>query len=122
MYNLQRPLLLLKKISISHMNNLLGDYEPQSDSLEGNVSFEGFSHQVIANCFDRLSNKKSAGMDGLSGFFIKKKFKIILIPFLKDLFDKIIRSNSIPTLWKIAKMTPVHKKGSKNETYINGLE
>jgi len=53
------------------VNNLLGDYEPQSESLQGNIMFEGFSPKIIATCFDKLSNKK-CGHGWLEWVFHKK--------------------------------------------------
>jgi len=64
----------------------------------------------VGEAIKRLSNKKSSGMDNISGFFIKK-FGVTLIPYLALLFNKIINENVIPGTWKIAKIVPVHKKG-----------
>jgi len=96
------------------VNGLLGDYEPDTNNYPPGADFIPFSNVEVLKGFDRLSNKKSSGMDGLSGFFIKK-FKSILTPYLADFFNKIVHSNIIPSLWKIAKISPVHKKGSKLE-------
>ena len=39
----------------------------------------------------------------------------ILLETLTGLFTRIYEQNTIPEQWKLAKITPVHKKGSKND-------
>jgi len=46
----------------------------------------------------------------MSGFFMKK-FTAIMVPWLRLLFNKILESGKVPRAWKIAKITPVWKKG-----------
>jgi len=70
-----------------------------------------FHKNEVFKALSRLSNKKSHGMDCLSGFFIKK-FASILVEPLTVLFNRVIKDNEIPPTWKIAKISPVHKKGS----------
>lgn len=57
-------------------------------------------------------------MDNLSGYFVKQ-FGNTLAPYLVKLFNKIVKTGNIPLTWKIAKITPVHKKGpiDKVENY-----
>lgn len=50
----------------------------------------------------------------LSGFFMKK-FSHVLVPVLTQLFNKAITTGRVPEIWKTAKITPVHKKGSESE-------
>jgi len=50
-------------------------------------------------------------------WFLFKPFKATLRPFILHLFNKIVESNIIPPLWKIAKIVPVHNKGrSRSES------
>lgn len=97
----------------SKVNNLLGDYVPSvipkfpSDTIP-------FSEEEVDKAFQRLSNKKSSGMDNISGYFLKL-MKPTLLPYLVRLFNLIMKEGTIPSTWKIAKISPVYKKGSKTE-------
>jgi len=53
-------------------------------------------------------------MDGLSGYFIKI-FSKQLTPYITKLFNMIVVLNNIPPTWKIAKLQPIHKKGSSQD-------
>jgi len=97
----------------SKVNNLLGDYHPTKISEENNA-FEPLTNQEILKAFKRLSNKKSSGMDNVSGYFIKQ-FASILAPFLTNLFNAILTDKHVPEIWKIAKISPVFKKGCPDD-------
>lgn len=95
----------------SKINRILGDYEPSEiPRLPGEITL--FNQKDIDKAFQRLSNKKSVGMDNLSGFFLKL-LKPTLLPYFEKLFNLILVDNSVPTTWKIARITPVFKKGCK---------
>jgi len=97
------------------VNNLLTNYVPYKPRNIDNISqIEFFTTEEVDRALSRLSNKKSSGMDGLSGFFIKI-FTKILAPVLKSLFNKILTTGEIPSTWKIAKIVPVHKKGDTSK-------
>jgi len=100
---------------VNKVNDLLGSYEPHKPPLlpQSLTSCPLFTEQEVSRSFDRLSNKKSAGMDSLSGFFIKI-FKSQLINPLMRLFNLVLEGNPVPATWKIAKIFPVHKKGPTN--------
>jgi len=92
------------------VNNILGTYVSTTpDCLNDFSLFEGFSEIEIDTLFERLTSKKTSGMNGIRCFM--KKFKATLIPFVKKLFDLLVQGNKIPNTWKIAKITPVLKKG-----------
>lgn len=95
------------------VNGLLGGYTPSDPDqiLNLDCQFDEFTEGEIKEAFRRLSNKKSSGMDNISGYFIKK-FDQVLTPYIVLLFNNIIKENKIPSTWKIAKIIPVHKKGS----------
>ena len=68
----------------------------------------------VKKCLDELSNKKCEGFDRLPVCFIKDSKDIILDP-LSSLFSKIYSTGQIPEQWKVSKIIPIFKKGSKNE-------
>jgi len=94
------------------IDKLIEGYTPVNVGLDlSNSAFTPFSLEEIDRAFSRLSNKKSSGMDCISGFFIKIFQKTVREP-LRTLFNRIIETDHIPETWKIAKISPVHKKGS----------
>lgn len=94
----------------SKVDVLIGDYSPDLISFDNIPDFELFSVNEVTSAFSKLSNKKSAGMDAISGFFLKI-FVTQLVPYLVHLFNLIAVKGQIPNLWKVAKIIPVHKKG-----------
>lgn len=108
---------LFVKFFTNKVNNLLVDYEPkQWEEISRNLNVNNqtmFLLEDVRKALNRLSNKKSTGMDNLSGFFIKK-FSATLLPYLTHLVNLIVTTGTVPETWKIAKIIPVHKKGSKS--------
>jgi len=95
------------------VNGILGDYEPffppeLSISPNDCVPFE---LSEINSAFDRLTNKKTSGMDNISCYFLKC-FKDQLGHAILKLFNLILTTGKVPETWKIAKIVPVFKKGS----------
>ena len=59
-----------------------------------------------------LKNKKSAGIDGISSYILKLcSFEIV--KGITLIINRSIREGKVPTRWKIAKITPLFKKGDK---------
>lgn len=70
--------------------------------------------KVITNLLSKLDPSKSAGPDHLPARFLINCAKTISVP-LSILFKKSVCSGLVPTIWKRAFVTPVHKKGSKTD-------
>ena len=60
----------------------------------------------------QLKSKKSFGHDGISSQVLKIGAKILVIP-LTYIINTSILTGKFPTNWKIAKVTPLYKKGDK---------
>jgi len=73
--------------------------------------YEPFTLEELNKALTRLSSKKSSGVDLLSGYFIKS-VSHTMKPLFLLLFNKIMKTGDYPKTWKVAKITPVHKKGS----------
>ena len=67
----------------------------------------------------KLKSGKAAGADGLSKELLKMA-SMSLAPSLASLFNKILQRVTYPDLWKQANVSPVHKKGSR-QNKINYL-
>jgi len=107
---------LFVKFFTEKVNKLLVNYTPLKWGERSNnlsvVNTTLFTENDTLEALNRLSNKKSTGMDNLSGFFVKR-FTLTLLPYLTHLFNLILKSGIIPETWKIAKIIPVHKKGNR---------
>ena len=62
----------------------------------------------------RLSNSKSASLDGITAFMLKS-CQTEISPVLTFMYNLSIRQRNFPKLWKISKVTPLHKGGCKDE-------
>ena len=60
-----------------------------------------------------LQSSKSPGPDGWPITIIKSVSEFISVP-LCILFNKSLNSGILPTDWKCANVTPIHKKGARN--------
>jgi len=95
------------------VDGILGAYSPfpHQGLHDGVIDFEQLTCQELELAFNRLTNKKCSGMDGIPCSFLKSMSKV-LIPYLVKLFNMIIKENAIPDTWKISRICPVFKKGS----------
>ena len=68
----------------------------------------------VYNSLLKLKQSKSRGMDGIDGKILK-----IAAPIISDsltyIYNKCLEKNIFPKAFKIAKVVPLHKSGSKND-------
>ena len=62
----------------------------------------------------QLDKKKAMGLDGIPCKLLKLASSIVG-PSLTKIFKSCIDSGTFPDEWKIAKVTPAFKKGSKSD-------
>ena len=67
----------------------------------------------ILECMKTLKPKMCEGYDRIP-LIILCDARDILLPSLTLLFHKVYSQNDIPDQWRISKILPIHKKGSKN--------
>ncbi len=70
---------------------------------------------MIAEKIDNLKNTNSCGPDNIPTPILKK-FKDYITGPLAILFNKSLRSGTVPSDWKDANITPIFKKGSKGKS------
>ena len=59
-------------------------------------------------------SKKSTGLDNLPSRMLKMAAGV-LAPSLAFLFNQSISSGIVPTEWKLARVTPIFKKGKRQD-------
>ena len=91
----------------------------RSVPCQNNLTFTVVSEGVVMNEINKLKNKKSVGIDGLS-VQILKSCADILIQAITYIINKSIKEGKVPSSWKIAKVIPLHKKGDKSTQIITG--
>lgn len=88
------------------------------ENNEFNIMFEELNIPITQDEIDKsikqLSSNKSGGPDNyLNEFFIHGK--VIFLPYLTKLFNKIFDLGYFPDSWSEGCIIPLHKKGSINE-------
>ena len=68
----------------------------------------------ILNQLKHLNTGKSTGTDGISARFLKLSASVIA-PVLAKIYNKSISTGIFPKVFKLAKVIPIHKKGSRND-------
>ena len=79
-----------------------------------NFEFSETSPEKILNILKGLNPSKAAGIDNLSGNFLKDGADMLARP-ISQLCNLSIKLNSSPRSCKIAKVKPLFKKGSKTD-------
>ena len=69
---------------------------------------------LIAKQLKKLDTNKAQGIDNLSPYFLKISANIIT-PILTQILNQSLQSGIFPDVWKLGKVTPLHKKGDKED-------
>ena len=72
------------------------------------------AEEDILSIIRSINPKKSNGPDQISGHMLRIADDALVTP-LKLIFTNILRTSTYHALWKQANVTPVHKKGDKQE-------
>ena len=87
-----------------------GVYNGKNKIIVQNRDFMTETDVII--CMNELKNKKCEGFDRIPVCIILDSRRVLL-PHMASLFKEIYHSCKIPDQWKIAKIIPTFKKGSK---------
>ena len=92
------------------------DTVPESYLISTNAtfSFKSCSSNEVRKLLEKLETKKSTGLDNLPSRMLKIAAGV-LAPSLAFLFNQSISSGIVPTEWKLAKVTPIFKKGKRQD-------
>lgn len=75
------------------------------------LSIDNITENEIHNAIQALKPKSSVGVDGLPSYFFKAYADIMKVP-LKIIFSIALKNNTFPNLFKIGRITPIHKSGN----------
>ena len=87
----------------------------QGDIKTSNFTFTPITNSIVEKLLNNLDSKSGPGVSGLPSKVLKSAYSSIT-PSLTSLFNNCIASESIPTEFKIAVVTPIFKKGKPNES------
>jgi len=75
-------------------------------------SFKSCSSNEVRKLLEKLESKKSTGLDKLPPKMLKIEAGVLALS-LAFLFNQSISSGIVPTEWKLARVTPIFKKGKR---------
>jgi len=94
-----------KKRLHDHSKKIIGLENYKNDSIN-------FDQELVKKIIMDLPTKKCCGHDDIPSVIYKDSVELIL-PSMTKLLNLIANTSSIPSNWRIAKITPIFKKGSK---------
>ena len=68
----------------------------------------------VSDRLSKLEPEKAPGMDGVNSFVLKQCHSAMARP-LAMIFKLSLNSGRLPSKWKMANVTPLHKKGNRSE-------
>ena len=80
-----------------------------------NFKFNTVTEAKVQNIIEQLNSRSSSGYDGLSTSLLKK-IKLVISRPLTTIINQSLNTGIFPDKLKLAKIIPVHKKGSKHST------
>ena len=86
-------------------------FPPRTDQKLETIEFD---IQKVQEHLEKLKETKSSGPDQMHPQFLKETAKNIAEPLTK-IFQESIETRNIPNTWKLANVTPLHKKGPKQQ-------
>ena len=95
--------------------NHIDDECTELPTFEGeNFTFESITEEEVFKCLESLDVKKATGLDGISSRLLKAGAAPLSTP-LTMLFNNSISSGQVPQKWKLSRVTPLFKEGSRDD-------
>ena len=92
-------------------------YEKTLKLPRSNFKFDFVSEDYILKFLKNINEDKAAGIDNLSGKFLKDGAAVLAKP-ISQICNLSIKYSHFPTDCKIAKLKPLFKKGSRAAPHI----
>ena len=77
-------------------------------------AFEHFTDDDVRAALTKLKPSATFDANGISSYILKKCIDIV-VPYLKTLFNLCLDQSIFPEDWKLAFVTPIYKKGNREE-------
>lgn len=91
-----------------------GAEAPLFSPYSSDISTVYVDENLVFNLLNKLDPNKPAGPDHMPSYFLLRCAKSISKP-ISIIFKRSLEEGVVPVAWKKAFVTPVHKKGPKNE-------
>ena len=101
-------------------SNQAPDFHKLNDSVKSKITEDNVLSIPLLTCdevqksLSELDSHKATGLDGLSSKILKLSASVIASP-LTVIFNQSISYGHFPIQWKTARITPVHKSGSRTD-------
>ena len=82
---------------------------------DNSFSLKPPSIDIVLDLLKKIDEKEATVLDKIPSKLLKMAASIVA-PSLTDVFTKSILTGIYPTEWKLARVTPIFKKGSKSDT------
>ena len=90
-----------------------GEYELEERSkVTSEMSNVGITKELVLAKTEKLKERKSQGPDMINPKLLKECKEILCYP-LARIFEKLQKKERLPSDWKLANVTPIHKGGGK---------
>ena len=99
---------------ISSANNSGSAYSDRPLTCMQMENIPPFTPQICSKYLDGISVHKATGPDRISVRMLKMTWPFIC-PIVTDMFNRLLLDGKIPSSWKIARVSPIHKDGDINE-------
>ena len=100
------------------INTVIKYYEHMIQGYDFNLA--SVSENSVLTILKVTQFSKAAGLDSLSGFFLKDVAKCLTKP-ISDICNLSINSEKFPDLCKVAKLKPLYKNGSLMDPCYIGI-
>ena len=81
-----------------------------SDKRDENLNFTAVDENDIRKIADKLDNKKSCGIDGISNIIMKSIINILIKP-VTIIINQMLETGVFPDKLKVTKVIPLFEKG-----------
>ena len=98
-----------KQCTLISNDSVLPLFHCVTDKRINNVTIR---NDVILKLIRNLNPNKATGSDGISGQMLLLCDDSVILP-LKIIFQNILDNSTYPDIWKLANVTPIHKKEDK---------
>ena len=101
-----------RKCDIEAVKNYYNDV---FDLSHNKLNFQAVQSNTISNLLEACNINKAAGIDDVSGRFLKDGVDVLAIP-ITQICNLSIKLSHFPKDCKLAKLKPLYKKGTKTDT------